>query len=97
MGEAGAKSLQGAIDNAWLIFAFSVVLNCLLAAGFGIYVSHRFLGPSLAIQGLVRELKEGNFKARKNLRKGDELMSLMEEVNGLAETLEKKYGSSNSD
>jgi hypothetical protein len=95
MSSESSNGLENAIQNAWLIFGFSVVLNCLLAAGFGIYMTHRFLGPAVAIQSLVKDLREGRYNSRKSLRKGDELMELMEEVNGLAEALEKKYGTSN--
>ncbi len=96
---AGQMNLPGldveaAISNAWLIFAGSVVLNCLMAIGFGIYISHRFLGPATVIRNSILELKSGNYSHRKTLRKGDELDDVMGEVNALAETLEKKYGSS---
>ena len=86
--------IEAAITNAWLIFGVSVVLNCLMAVGFGIYISHRFLGPATVILSSLKELKAGNYSHRKSLRKGDELDDVMAEVNELAATLEKKHGSS---
>lgn len=86
--------IESAITNAWLIFGVSVLLNCLMSIAFGIYISHRFLGPASVIRSAVKELKKGNYSHRKNLRKGDELDDVMAEVNELAATLEKKYGSS---
>jgi signal transduction histidine kinase len=86
--------IEAAINNAWLIFYGSVFLNCLMAIAFGIYISHRFLGPATVIRQSILELKSGNYSHRKSLRKGDELADVMSEVNALAEVLEKKYGSS---
>jgi hypothetical protein len=83
--------VQFSMKTAWWFFGISVFLNCLMAAGFGIYISHRFLGPARAIRNALQELKTGNFSHRKQLRKGDEMMDVMFEVNALAEVLDSKY------
>jgi hypothetical protein len=86
--------IENAISSTWLVFGVSVLLNCVCAVGIGVYISYRFLAPSMGIRNFIKDLKDGNYERRKNLRKDDELGDVMNELNELAAVLEKKHGPS---
>lgn len=58
---------------------------------FWLIYSKRIFGPMVPFRKHIRELCEGNYSSRIRLRKRDEFKELAEELNRLAETLEKKY------
>ena len=70
---------------------FGVVLTLSMLA-MGVMLSHRIFGPQIPISALVSKLKDGDYSARAHLRKDDEFKELVAELNGLAETLQSKYG-----
>ncbi len=85
-----AASLHDQILTAFLLF-FVCFLAFILAASFYILVlSHRVGGPIVAIVHYINELKRGNFEARRELRKNDELMPIMDELKDLAQVLKSQ-------
>lgn len=77
-------------------FAISILFGTFLGFGFawwGIRLSHRIYGPLIPIQRHIEKLKAGEYSARMQLRKTDELTEIRDALNDLAETLERKYKS----
>lgn len=62
------------------------------ALGFLIWIrlSHRIFGPLVPLTRHIKELQSGNYSSRVKLREGDFLIELKDELNLLAENLEKK-------
>lgn len=81
-----------------VFYANAYLLAGLIAAFISVFFwvvfreTHKYYGPLVSIKRFLGELKGGNFKTRLRIRKGDELQALVQELNSLAETLEKKYG-----
>lgn len=69
----------------FMFFLAAYLALCML---FGIWMSHQFIGPMVAFTRHVRELRRGNYAIRTKLRKGDEFVDFMRELNELSETLE---------
>jgi len=66
-----------------------------LISVFGIFaytisLGHRFFGPVIPLKAQIDKMIQGDFSARVNLRKGDELHELAHKLNELAASLEKK-------
>ncbi len=59
-------------------------------AAFAIWVTHKFVGPQVALRRYIRRLQEGDYAAVCRLRTGDELGSVAEALNELARELERK-------
>lgn len=57
-----------------------------------IYYTHRIYGAMVALRRFIDDLSAGNYDKRCQLRATDELQSLAESLNGLAQTLQTKYG-----
>ena len=76
----------GLVYLVYIVVFFSLVLK----------LTHRFYGPSLAVGRFVSQMKQGNYAYRLSLRKTDELQSVAQELNGLAEDLERRYGGGGS-
>ena len=79
------------------VLYMGVILNAItavLALLFGLLVGHVFYGPQVPLIRHLRELRDGKFRARVELRPGDELLDLMKEQNALAESLESKFAGS---
>lgn len=64
----------------------------LLCFGFAILVTHKFVGPQVALKRHIAKLKAGNYASECRLRKDDELQELADELNELAEALEQRHG-----
>ena len=56
-------------------------------------LTHNYYGPLVAIRRFVSEIKAGNYAARVTIRKSDDLQTLVDELNQMAETLESRYNS----
>ena len=69
-----------------LLLGVYAVLVVLLATVY----THRIIGPTLPIMRHVKALKEGFYSHRVKLRQYDCLQELADELNALAETLEKR-------
>ncbi|MBY0315083.1 MAG: hypothetical protein K2Q26_06165 [Bdellovibrionales bacterium] len=79
-----------------MIKSTSFIAFFILSLGFMIFffmikITHTFFGPLVPINRLIDELKKGNFGAKSQLRKGDQLMEVMENLNSLSEILKKDY------
>lgn len=59
-------------------------------AAFAIWVTHKFVGPQVALRKHIRRLQEGDYAAVCRLRTGDELEPVAEALNELARELERK-------
>ncbi len=67
------------------IFIFTLVFFATI-----LKLTHSYYGPIVALNRYILELKNGNFSLRIKLRKGDELQGIANNLNELAETLEKR-------
>lgn len=59
-------------------------------AAFAIWVTHKFVGPQVALRRHIRCLQKGDYAAVCRLRRGDELEPVAEALNELAQELERK-------
>ncbi len=75
---------------AVFIGVFGLIISLGMLA-IGVTLSHRIFGPMIPIQRLVSDLKNGDYTARGSLRKNDEFKDLMNDLNELAETLQKRH------
>lgn len=74
---------------AVLIFiCFISFLTCTVF--YMVILGQRVGGPVVAICSYIRELKAGNFEAKRTLRKNDELTPILKELQELAEVLKAK-------
>lgn len=78
-------SIQSTILYASLV---SLAL-ALISLIYGLRLSHQIYGPLIPIQRHIRNLVDGNYSSRIQLRKGDEFQELEGSLNALAEHLEK--------
>lgn len=80
------ESLSGITIAAYLI------TGAIASIVFGIYSSHRVIGPSVAIRKHIDRLKAGDFSQQVHIRKGDELVTVARLINELTDVLRQKYG-----
>ena len=67
-----------------------LLLSFLCSALFlGLTITHRYLGPMVPIQRHVKNLLEGKFDKRIQLRKNDQFKELAEDLNRLAARLQR--------
>jgi signal transduction histidine kinase len=75
-------------DFYWLlgtyIFGYMIVV-----ISSSILMTHSLIGPTIAFRRHIRALIDGNYKSRVTLRKADAFSEVAEDLNSLAETLEK--------
>lgn len=88
-----ATALRQSISLALTLILLLAGLFSIASIFIGIYFSHRVFGPLIPLQRHIEELRSGNYSSRVHLRKSDELVELERSLNGLAESLEAKYGS----
>ena len=69
----------------------SVFVYFALTVAMSIFFTHRLVGPTYAFRRHINELKKGNYKSRVVLRKSDSFVEVAEDLNKLAETLEKQH------
>ncbi len=60
-------------------------------AAFAIWVTHKFVGPQVALRRHIGRLREGDYAAVCRLRSGDELVPVADALNDLARDLERKH------
>jgi signal transduction histidine kinase len=79
---------QFRVMSGWL----AVILLSYLAliVTISIVFTHRLIGPTIAFRRHIRALTEGKYQSRVVLRKGDAFIEVADDLNKLAETLEKK-------
>ena len=73
-----------------LITLFAVYILTLLAVIFR--TTHKYHGPLVSIERFADLIVEGKYYSRVAIRKKDELKSLAEKLNAMAQALEKKHG-----
>ena len=86
-----AAEIFNSLRVTWIVFTLSIITTWIFSLLVGIYLTHRFLGPSIRIKKMIEQLKSGNYSAREELRKNDEMQDIMEDLHQLADILEKKY------
>lgn len=62
----------------------------MVCAAFAIWVTHKFVGPQVALRRHIGRLKDGDYSVVCHLRTGDELESVAAALNELARELERK-------
>lgn len=72
----------GVLFAAYLIILFTVVFR----------LTHRYYGPLVSIERFVEEIKRGNYGQRVRIRERDELHQLVENLNMMADSLERRHG-----
>lgn len=80
-----AQSLLNALifDITWIsLVTFAAFVLIVLV--YSIVISHRIVGPTVAICAYIDELKKGNLDAKRTLRKYDELHPIMDSLQDLA-------------
>lgn len=77
---------------SWFTIVAYVVTGMISSIIFGIYSSHRVIGPSVAIRHHIDRLKNGNYAHNLRIRQGDELVTVARLINELTEVLRQKYG-----
>ncbi|MCY4380955.1 MAG: hypothetical protein OXC40_05255 [Proteobacteria bacterium] len=73
-----------------LVGLFAIFILSLLAVTFR--VTHCYHGPLVSIERFARSIGNGKYYDRIQIRKRDELKSLVKELNKMADALEKKHG-----
>ena len=68
--------------NFFLFIAFTIYLMIIFGQRVG--------GPTVAIRAFIKELRAGNYDAKRGLRDGDELSPIMDELKELATELKKR-------
>lgn len=96
ISKSGALDIrsQTLIDNlvfevTW-ISLFTFVCFALIVLVYSIVISHRIVGPTVAICAYIDEIKKGNLDAKRTLRKYDELHPIMDSLQEFALTLKNK-------
>lgn len=56
-------------------------------------MTHKYYGPLVSIERFADAIADGKYFDRVAIRKGDELLTLVEKLNGMAKELERKHGS----
>ena len=72
------------------IVAVALTINLL----FSIYFTHKMVGPTVAFRRHLKQLQSGEYDKRCKLRKGDAFIEVQDELNALADELEKRHGAS---
>ena len=72
----------------WLVGIYLLYIFVMLI--FIFKVTHRYYGPLVGIKRFINNLIKGDYSCRVSIRKNDELQYLVQHLNQLAETLEKK-------
>ena len=65
----------------------SIIVISPLVGFLGIYLSHKIAGPIYRIERFLNDMVKGDLSSRITLRKGDEMVSLADSVNVLADSV----------
>jgi len=85
-----SASLQDRLFMVALIFFVSFLAFMSSTVLYMIVLGQRVGGPVVAICRVIEELKKGNYDYQRQLRKNDELVPIMLELQGLARVLREK-------
>lgn len=82
---------QGRLVTTLQQVSLIIVLRVIFVIPFvvlaGVILSHKIAGPAYRIERTLRQIGKGNFNARMNLRKYDELQGIAEAINEMAADL----------
>jgi methyl-accepting chemotaxis protein len=81
-----------ALTAVSITLAVEVLISIPIIFFFGIRQSHRVVGPMARIKRSLETIGEGDFSPRIKLRDGDALVELAEQINRMAENLERRSG-----
>jgi HAMP domain-containing protein len=73
----------GILFAAFIVVLFFVVFK----------LTHRYYGPLVSIERFVDEFARGDYSKRAKIREKDELHSLVEKLNLMADQIERRHGS----
>ncbi|MDD5495519.1 MAG: methyl-accepting chemotaxis protein [Candidatus Omnitrophica bacterium] len=79
--------LVAIINTVNLRILLSLIVVAPFVAMFSIFLSHKIAGPMYRMEKFLTGMAEGDFSSRITLRKGDELMSLANKINGVIDSL----------
>jgi len=82
------QELPDLMPLIWLVMAFELVAACLLVMH-ALRLSHTIAGPAYRIGKSLERIRTGDFTFRVQLRKGDHLTELRDEMNLLLAWLEQ--------
>ncbi len=97
IGEQVGDVLRHHIRIVVTVSTLLIVMYVLLTIGLSIAYLHKLIGPSIAFKRHIRALNDGNYSSRILLRQNDAFGEMANELNDLAETLEKKHRSDQLD
>lgn len=72
----------------WLLALAVIYIACTVAVS--VLYTHRLIGPAVAFRRHLRALREGRYEVRTALRKHDAMTEVADELNALAEHLERR-------
>lgn len=75
----------------WAVVSAAAVLT-VFALLTGIVLSHKLFGPLISIKRHIAALREGQYSARLQIRRDDDLGEMRDALNDLAEALENRHG-----
>ncbi len=90
---SNAKAMDS-IRTEYSAFMVWICLGAFLGVGLFSFVisllmSHRFVGPMIAIERQLLAMAQGDFRGRLKLRKDDEMKIIAQRLNELADSLQK--------
>jgi HAMP domain-containing protein len=77
----------------FIVMGTVLIINILIIAVFGVYLTHRIAGPMFAISRFLRLLENGQYQGALQVRVKDEMSYLVRNINGLAESLRSRTAS----
>ena len=87
--------LQAAVGDPLQALALKMTLMYpilgMACAAFAIWITHKFVGPQVALRRHIGRLQDGDYSAVCRLRNDDELEPVAEALNNLARELERKH------
>lgn len=84
--------LMAIINTVNLRILLSIVILMPFVGYLGIFLSHKIAGPIYRIERFLGDMAKGNFSTRLTLRKGDELISIADQINVLIDSLKNTIG-----
>ncbi|NJM09833.1 MAG: hypothetical protein HC883_02765 [Bdellovibrionaceae bacterium] len=87
-----SATLQDRLFLIAVIFFLSFFAFVTSTVFYMIVLGQRVGGPVIAICAYIQELQKGNYDAKRELRKNDELVPIMSELKILAQNLKEKNG-----
>jgi len=67
-----------------------IIINILVILGLSLLISHQIAGPVYRIKKELKEIGEGDLTKKLKLRKNDDLQDLVEVINDMVRTLQKR-------